>query len=310
MRHVSSQDHHTMKTVVEATPVRVRERAALADFVQLTKPTIMLLVVFTGAAALVVEGSFITRPLDFVLVLIGLYLTGGCANALNQYLERHIDARMTRTRERRPLPMGKLTPGQALTFAIGIGVAGVILLATVFNLLTAGLALATILFYSLFYTLYLKPTTPQNIVIGGAAGAMAPVGAWAAATGGTAATPWVMFAIILLWTPPHFWALAMFYKDDYVRAGYPMMPIVHGDDSTLRQILWYTVALVVSSLALIPAGAGWIYGVAALALGGRLVQLGVLARRVRTEKSYRALFGYSIIYLFALFLAMMVDAHL
>ena len=174
---------------------RVRK---LPELLQLTKPTIMLLVVLTGAAALVLEGGLNRRPLLFAAVLLGLTLAGGSANALNQYFERDIDARMSRTRRKRPLPKGTVTPREALVFAVTIGILSIVLFAAVFNPLSAALAAATILFYGLFYTLYLKPRTHFNIVIGGAAGAMAPVIAWAAATGTLAWTPWILFAIVFL----------------------------------------------------------------------------------------------------------------
>lgn len=285
-------------------------QAILNSYVRLTKPTIMLLVLFTGATALVVEGSLVREPVKFLWVMVGLYLTGGCANALNQYFEREIDARMERTRRRRPLPMGELGPVHALVFSIAIGVVGVVLFAWVFNWLTALLSLATILFYSLFYTLFLKPNTPQNIVIGGAAGAMAPVGAWTAATGSMAVAPWIMFLIVFLWTPPHFWALALFCKEDYVKARLPMMPVVQGDDHTLKQMMWYAILLVVVSICLVFFQAGMLYLLCASGLGTLFVRKTYQAMRSRSEKSIRGLFGYSIVYLFALFLSMIVDRHL
>jgi protoheme IX farnesyltransferase len=281
--------------------------SSIRDYVQLTKPTIMLLVLFTGATALVVEGSLRGDPVRFALVLFGLYLTGGCANALNQVFEREIDARMSRTRNRRPLPLGRLTARQALSFSLLIGVAGVGLFAYFFNWLTALLAVATILFYSLVYTLLLKPNTWRNIVIGGIAGAMAPVGAWAAATGGTALTPWLLFLIVFLWTPPHFWALALICKDDYVAAGLPMLPVVKGDDTTYRKIMAYALALVAVSIALVAAGAGLLYAAAAVILGGWFIKKVADAARARTQVALRQLFGYSIIYLFALFSTIMLD---
>lgn len=270
----------------------------------------MLLVLFTGATALFVEGSMIHQPGKFLLVMLGLYLTGGCANALNQYFERHIDAKMERTKKRRPLPMGEISAVHALIFSITIGVTGVLVFALIFNLLTAVLSLATILFYSLFYTLYLKPNTPQNIVIGGAAGAMAPVGAWAAATGHMAVAPWIMFAIVFLWTPPHFWSLALFCKDDYIKAKLPMMPVVKGDDNTLRQMFVYTLALVAMSLTLIYFQSGLFYGVAAAILGFFFIKKAHHVMKNKSEKLIRGLFGYSIIYLFALFFAMIIDSFL
>jgi protoheme IX farnesyltransferase len=282
----------------------------IRDYLALTKPTIMFLVLFTGAAALLIEGSMLHQPVHFALFMLGLFLTGGSANALNQYFERDIDARMARTKKRRPLPQGKISASNALLFSVGIGVAGVLLLLAVFNWLTAALSLATILFYGFFYTLFLKPRTTQNIVIGGAAGAMAPVGAWAAATGTLAIAPWLMFLIVFLWTPPHFWALALYCRDDYVKARLPMLPVIAGEAVTLRQIIIYTIALVPVTLVPVWYGAGWLYLVTAVYLGGRLLALSVKANRVRQEKSYRSLFGFSIVYLFGLFLAMVIDALL
>ena len=204
--------------------------------------------------------------------------------------------------------MGEIGATHALIFSVTIGVTGVLIFAFVFNFLTAILSLATILFYSLFYTLYLKPNTPQNIVIGGAAGAMAPVGAWAAATGHMAVAPWIMFAIVFLWTPPHFWALALFCKDDYIKAKLPMMPVVKGDDHTLRQMFVYTLALVAMSLALIYFQSGILYGMAAIVLGFFFIKKAYRVMRDKSEKLIRGLFGYSIVYLFALFFAMIIDS--
>lgn len=279
----------------------------LRHYIQLTKPTIMLLVLFTGGTALVMEGSLLHEPLKFFLVLVGLYLTGGSANALNQYFEREIDAKMERTARRRPLPLHFLGPKEALIFAVTIGVIGVLLFGYFFNWLTALMSLATLLFYALFYTLFLKPHTWHNIVIGGAAGAMAPVGAWAAATGQTAVAPWLLFLIIFLWTPPHFWALALYCKEDYIKARLPMLPVIKGDDATFRQIMIYTYALILVSLALFAVGAGWLYLLVAVGLGGYLVKKALVARRLKTVPAMRGLFGFSIVYLFGLFLALIAD---
>ncbi len=281
--------------------------AILRAYIQLTKPTIMLLVLITGATALVIEGSFLAQPINFLLVLLGLYLTGGCANALNQYFEREVDARMKRTAKRRPLPQGIISPINALIFSISIGVIGVSTFWYFFNALTALLSLGTILFYSLFYTLYLKPNTYQNIVIGGAAGAMAPVGAWTAATGSMALMPWAIFLIVFLWTPPHFWALALFCKDDYREVGYPMLPVLKGDTATHNQILVYSIALIAASFLPMMAGAGWLYAVAATLLGGVFLSRTIRARRSREISDVKRLFGYSIVYLFAICAALMVD---
>ena len=284
--------------------------ASINNYIQLTKPTIMLLVVFTGSAALVVEGSFLTEPLNFLLVIIGLYMTGGCANALNQYLERDLDAKMERTKNRRPLPSGRLSPNRALIFSVSIGIGGVVLFAYFFNWLTALLALGTILFYSLYYTLWLKPNTTQNIVIGGIAGAMAPIGAWTAATNSLSVIPWLLFLIIFLWTPPHFWALALFSKKDYKIVGLPMMPVVKGEDSTRLQILVYTIILVISSLGLLFFGAGWIYGATAFILGVLFTRRAFQLYIGKTDKLARQLFGQSLLYLFGVFSAVIVDALL
>jgi protoheme IX farnesyltransferase len=281
---------------------------AIRHYLTLTKPTIMLLVLFTGATALVMEGSLLSRPIDFLLVMLALYLTGGCANALNQYFERDIDARMSRTSGRRPLPQSRLTPRQALTFSLSIGALGVFIFAFWFNWLAALMSLATILFYSLVYTLILKPRTSQNIVIGGAAGAMAPVGAWAAASGSTAIAPWLLFLIVFLWTPPHFWALAMAYKEDYVRAKLPMMPVVKGDRSTLYQMITYSLALVAVTLLFPFFGTGWFYLVAVVVLGFLFLMRLREVSRSTNNRSLKKLFGYSILYLFGVFLAAALDA--
>lgn len=268
----------------------------------------MLLVLITGATALVLEGTFLSQPLNFLLVMVGLYLTGGSANALNQYLERDVDARMRRTRKRRPLPQGIIRPDHALIFAVTIGVIGVALFYYFFNLLTAALSLATILFYSLVYTLWLKPNTYQNIVIGGAAGAMAPVGAWTAATGQMAFLPWTVFLIVFFWTPPHFWALALFCKDDYREVGYPMLPVLKGDSATYRQVMFYSIILVASTILPVLAGVNWIYGVVALILGGYFLFKAAVAQKLKTHEAARSLFAYSIIYLFMVCGALMATA--
>ncbi len=217
---------------------------------------------------------------------------------------------MSRTRYKRPLPLGKISPIEALIFSISLGVVGVLILGLFFNWKTGMLSLATILFYSIFYTLYLKRTTPYNIVIGGIAGAMAPVGAWMAATGGTAIVPWVQFLIIFLWTPPHFWALALCHQDDYRAAGYPMLPLVKGEKETIRQIGYYTAALVLGSLAPMIAGFGWFYFVVAAILGVVFIGLVWRARIMMAYEAYRNIFRFSILYIFILFAGMAIDRFL
>jgi len=265
------------------------------------------MVIVTGAAALVFEGSLMANWPMFALALFGLYLTGGSANALNQYFERDIDAQMARTKNRRPLPQHKLSPNQALVFSVGIGVLGVVIFAVFFNMLSAALALSTVLFYGFIYTLILKPRTHLNIVIGGAAGAMAPPIAWAAATGTVSLAAWILALVIFMWTPPHFWALALFRKSDYIKVDLPMLPVVKGDQATLNQIVVYTILLVAVSLAFALEGASYIYTVGAAVLGAVFIYKAVATRRNSTQASQRGLFGYSITYLLALFATVMID---
>lgn len=289
----------------------MKSKPQISNYLDLMKPSIMLLVLITGAAALVWEGSLLHNLsvlglAKFGAILLGLMLTGGSANAFNMYLEREIDAQMIRTKNRRPLPMGKIKPAYALAFAIGIGSAGVLIFAIFFNILCAALSLATILFYSFFYTLYLKPRTPYNIVIGGAAGSMAPIIAWAAVAGNIAIEPIILFTIIFLWTPPHFWALALYLRKDYETVHYPMMPIARGDLATKRQIFYYVIALVISSVVCVFYGAGLLYIIIALGTGVVFIQKSFKMLKGANERA-RGLFGYSIIYLFAVFAALMLD---
>jgi protoheme IX farnesyltransferase len=279
----------------------------ISYYFQLTKPTIMLLVIITGATALFMEGSLIHKPLDFLLVLVALYLTGGSANALNQYFERDIDALMERTKNKRPLPLKRIKSGHALIYAISIGIIGILMFGLIFNWLTAFLSLATILFYSLFYTLWLKPHSIHNIVIGGIAGAMAPVGAWTAATGKVALAPWILFLIIFLWTPPHFWALASFRTEDYKKSGLPMLPVVKGIEFTMKQIFIYAIILVIATLSLFWIQAGWFYLGVAIIMGVVFIKKTYQAKRDQSVNRFRGLFGYSIIYLFALCLSIIVE---
>lgn len=298
-----------MKQILPSGVIEKREVAEVAkNLLLLTKPTIMLLVVFSAAVALCLEGSLLTDPLRFGLILLAVYLTGGAANALNQYFEREVDAQMARTRLRRPLPQGKLTPNQALIFIVVIATLGVGIFAVVFNWLSAFITLATILFYGFFYTLWLKPTTPQNIVIGGAAGAMAPIGVWAAVTGKVELEAYLLFLIVFFWTPPHFWALAILCKEDYQKVSYPMMPIAKGDEATLRQMFIYTLITVATSLVLAALVGGYVYWAVAALLGGLYIKKTLEAQRNRSREMMRALFGYSIVYLFGLFSALVMDS--
>ena len=290
-------------------------RSNFFNYIQLMKPAIMLLVLLTGSAALVLEKSLLLMPwpvgaIHFLLVLLGLMLTGGSANAFNMYLERQIDGRMARTKDRRPLPLRKIRPQDALIFAIIIGALGVLLFVIFFNLLSALLSLATILFYSFFYTIFLKPRTPYNIVVGGIAGAMAPIIGWAAVSGSFAVTPFILFAIIFLWTPPHFWALAIHHEDDYRLVKYPMMPISRGVKGTRLQILFYVIGLVLVSGLCLRVGSGSVYAILAVIMGGIFVLKSAQFVVSKSDDKAYGLFRFSIAYLLVLFSGLIVDGTL
>ncbi|MCB0278761.1 MAG: heme o synthase [Calditrichaeota bacterium] len=291
-------------------------KLSITDFISLTKPTVLVLVLITGATALVVYGGI--DWVDFILVIAGLYGVGACANTLNQYFERDIDAKMARTKLKRPLASGKMKPQYALYFAFLMATIGIGIFSVYFNLLSAMLGLGTIVFYSFFYTLYLKPRTPQNIVIGGAAGAMGPMIAWAAVAGDLASVvPWVLFFLIFFWTPPHFWALALYLKDDYKAVNYPMMPNIKGDDATYKLIVRYTFVMVVVSYGLIlyqPVGGvstnplNLFYLIGTTVLGGIFIQKALQMLREKSIKFQKSMFAYSIIYIFLMCFMIMIDA--
>jgi heme o synthase len=292
----------TAESVIPSTLSR-----KLWAYLALTKPTLQLLLVITGAAGLVMEGSLLAQPLKFALVLIGLALSAGSAKALNQLLERRVDALMERTRQRRPLPLGLISPEEALVVALLLGIVSVGMFWLVFNLLSAVLTAATILFYSLIYTLCLKPRTPYSIVIGGVAGGMGPVIAWAAATGHTSPAAWLMLAVVFFWTPPHFWSLAIRHATDYSQTGFPMLPVVKGVDETWKSITRYTWLTLFSSLGLFFFGAGILYAVSAVVLGGMFLRRVYSARKHQAEAETRGVFRFSIVYLLALFAALIAD---
>jgi protoheme IX farnesyltransferase len=284
-------------------------RSAVGSYIALTKPRIILLVLVTAAAGLAAEGSLRDRPALAAITLLAVTLTAGSANAFNQYFERDLDAQMARTRNRRPLPLRRVRPGGALAFAIAIGALAGALLFAFGSALSAWLALGTILFYGFFYTLWLKPRTVHNIVIGGAAGAMGPVIVWAAVTGGLALPPLLMFLAIFLWTPPHFWALALCVREDYEAVRIPMLPVVKGAPETYRQIEIYTWGLVALTLAMPLLGAGGlVLAATALVLGVLFLRKAARARRSESVREARGVFGYSILYLFVLFVGIIADA--
>jgi protoheme IX farnesyltransferase len=271
----------------------------------------MSLVVFTGLCGLLAAPGHINPVLGFTAVLC-IALGAGGAGALNQWWEADLDARMKRTAQR-PLPQGRMRTTDARDFGIALAVGSVAIMGLAVNWLSAAVLAISILYYAVVYTIWLKPRTPQNIVIGGGAGAFPPLIGWIAVTGHVTLMPVLLFAIIFMWTPPHFWALALFVQSDYAKAGIPMMPVVAGERSTRRQILVYAIILLVVSVA--PwwiGGAGAIYGVAALALSAVFVALCVPVALRRTAESdkmkpEKRLFAYSLLYLFALFAALVVD---
>jgi len=291
------------------TEVRAHEQAhtsLLRDMVTLTKPRIISLLLVTTVAPMFVAGNPTWMSVE--IVLIGGYLMAGGANAVNMYLDRDIDTQMSRTRLR-PIPSGRMGPRAVLAFGIALATAATYILARFTNVLTAVLALAGFYFYVFVYTRWLKRTTPQNIVIGGAAGAFPPLVGWAAMTGTLDLTAVYLFLIVFYWTPPHFWALALLKQKDYGRAGVPMAPLVWGERETMRQMLWYNVILIVLTLLPFTFGAfGIIYFASALVLGVVLL-LGVIRIMTTPEWTKPAwqVYKFSLLYLALLFLAMVID---
>jgi len=285
----------------EATPL-----AAGRDYLTLTKPRIMTLLLLTGAAGMFVGAQGVPPLGLFAVTMLGLALACGGSSALNHVLDRDIDALMGSRTERRPVATGRVTPAQALEFGIVLSAVSFALLASAVNVLTAVLALVGNLFYVLVYTRWLKRTTPQNIVIGGAAGAVPPLVGYAAATGSLALPALWLFLIVFLWTPPHFWALALMIKNAYAAAGVPMLPVVRGDRETARQIVLYSLALVAFTVV-VGIWLGPLYTVAALVLGAVFVALAVLLRRDLSQARAKVLFHYSLLYLALLFTAAALD---
>jgi heme o synthase len=282
-------------------------RQVLADYVTLTKPKVQLLLLLTTVTTMYVAGD--PSASLVVLTVIGGSLSAGGAAAVNHYWDRDIDAQMART-STRPVPSGRVRPLAALVYGLVLAALSFLLLATTVNLLSACLALSGFLGYVFVYTIWLKRSTPQNIVIGGAAGAVPPLVGWAAVTGGLDPAALYLFAIVFYWTPPHFWALSLLMKDEYARVGVPMMPVVHGETETRRQIVLYTGLLVVLTMLPVVFGFfGAIYAVAALALGGAFLTLSVRLQRVADRRSALRAYLYSLAYLALLFSAMVVDAR-
>jgi protoheme IX farnesyltransferase len=279
-------------------------------FWKLTKPRIILLLLITTVPAMVLAEGGIPSVWLIAATLVGGAMTAGGANAINQYLDRDIDEVMTRTRGR-PLPSGVIEPRQALVFGAGLGLVGVSWLALTVNALAAVLAGSALAFYVLVYTTWLKRRSSQNIVIGGAAGAVPVLVGWAAVTGGIGLPAAVLFAIVFLWTPPHFWALSLKYQRDYTVAGVPMLPVVSGRAVTVRRILGYSLGLVAASLVLYPvAKLGLLYLAASLSLGALFLALASRLRATGSTPSAMRLFKFSILYLTLLFASVAADTLL
>ena len=303
-----------MESATTTRPLRVPARATdravadvVRDYITLTKPRIISLLLLTTVATMFVALAGVP-PLSTVLwTMLGGYLAAGGAGAINHYVDRDRDARMARTRGR-PLVAGRIEPLHGLAFGIALGVLATVQLALTVNVLSAALALSGLLGYVVVYTIWLKPLTPQNIVIGGAAGAVPPLVGWAAATGGLAPEALYPFAIVFLWTPPHFWALSLLIKDDYARTGVPMLPVVRGEAETRRQIVIYAFVLVAVSLLPVIGGLfGAIYLASALLLGGAFCGLALLLRARPARATALRLYLYSLVYLALLFTAMAAD---
>ena len=277
------------------------------DYIALTKPRIISLLLVTAVGGMVLAAKGLPDPIIALFVIVCGYLAAGGAHALNHYIESDIDSMMHRTRKR-PVASGRVSRRQALVFGIVLTIASFALLSAFVNVLSAALTLSGTLIYIFVYTIGLKRSTPQNIVIGGAAGAVPPMVGWAAVTGTVGLPAVYLFAIIFFWTPPHFWALALLIKDDYARAGVPMLPVVTSVDDTKQHILLYTVLLVALTLMFFTTGAvGWVYLVSALGLGGAFIYLAIMHIRSEGTEGTKSLYLYSLLYLALLFLAVMID---
>lgn len=303
-----------LATMIPTTPpstTPLQRPAAWRDLFALTKPRVITLVIFTGLCGLIAAPDRIHPVIAFTAILC-IALGAGGAAALNQWWEVDIDAGMRRT-AKRPLPQGRLDRTTARDFALVLCAGSVFLMGFAVGWLPAAILVVSIIYYSVIYTIWLKPRTPQNIVIGGGAGAFPPLIGWVAATGHITLMPLVLFAIIFFWTPPHFWALALFVKSDYAKVGIPMMPVVAGEKATRHQVLAYAVLLL--PLSVVPwfiGGTGALYGISALVLSSVFLALSIrVGLRTRGEndtmRPEKQLFAYSVLYLFALFAALVLD---
>ena len=289
-----------------ALPSVGARRRALA-YLELTKPRISLLVMVTAVPALLLAAGGFPDPVVFWGTLAGTVIAAGSAASFNHFVDRDIDRLMRRTAAR-PLPSGVLPPHHALVLGFALAAVAWATLVLSANMLAAVIAMASIAYYTVIYSMWLKRRTPQNIVIGGGAGASAPLIAWAAVSGRIDLTAVLLAAIVFLWTPPHFWALSLYRRDDYLRAKLPMLPVTHGEDETRRQILLYSLAMVTVTLAVAPlGGSGPLYVVPAAVLGGLFIHYAARLRRSASTPHAVRLFRYSILYLFLLFVLMAAD---
>jgi protoheme IX farnesyltransferase len=296
-----------MRGQLSATPRSFGHLAS--QYWALTKPRVTQLAIFCAVIGMFLATPELPSARAVFMATLGIWLLAGAAFAVNSLIEQHVDAKMARTRMR-PLPRGDLTPLQALVFSGLIGGAGMWVLHTQVNPLTMWLTFATFVGYAVVYTVLLKPHTPQNIVIGGMSGAMPPVLGWAAVTNSAPPEAWLLALIIFVWTPPHFWALALYRIDDYRKAGWPMLPVTHGEPLTRLHILLYTIVLVATTL--LPYAvkmSGLLYLVAALLLGAGFVAFAWRLYRAPNPALARATFNYSIVYLAALFAALLADHY-
>ncbi len=285
-----------------------RTRQVVADYVEMTKPKVQSLLLLTTIATMYVAGD--PSPLLVALTCLGGYLSAGGAGAVNHWFDRDIDGLMSRTANR-PIPAGRVSPRAALLYGCTLAALSVLELSLAVNPLAAGLSFGGFLGYVLVYTVWLKRRTPQNIVIGGAAGAVPPLVGWAAVTGSVSGTAVILFFIVFFWTPPHFWALSLLMKDEYRKVGIPMLPVVRGEEETRRQILLYAVLLyAVTQLPFCAGGFGLIYLGASLALGLGFIAGAVRLQRRADRRSALRLYLFSLAYLALLFCAMVADAHL
>jgi protoheme IX farnesyltransferase len=287
-------------------PAGAPYRARVADYAIILKPRVMSLVVFTGLVGLVLAPGSVPFSVGLTAILC-IALGAGASGAINMWYDRDIDREMRRTMNR-PIPAGRMPAVQALAVGVILSVGSVAVMAAKVNLAAAALLAVTILYYVFIYTIWLKRRTPQNIVIGGASGALPPVIGWAAVTGNVSWDAFALFFIILLWTPPHSWALALFSKGDYERAGVPMLPVVAGIRETKKQIVAYTLLLVPTTFLPCFLGiSGWVYGVAVAILGAVFLGFTIKLWREDGEKTARPLFGFSILYLFLIFVFLVID---